>query len=145
MPTYTVHARPGTFTAAQYGALAGEITRLHSEHTGAPRSFVQTVFLPVEPGAHFIGAEPAGPRSVWVYGHIRSGRLPAVRTGIAVGITAAFEAVGEIPRQFIWVYLNALAHTDMVEFGTVLPAPGDEDAWVENMHPDVREHLRRLG
>ena len=61
MPSYTIYARPETFTGAQRAALARSVTAVHSEQTGAPRSFVQTIFLPVEPDAHFVGAEPAIP------------------------------------------------------------------------------------
>ena len=145
MPTYTVHARPETFTDNQRDALARSITVLHSELTGAPRSFVQTIFRPVEPGTHYIGAERTDPRGVWVYGHIRSGRAPLVRTAIAEGIRDALEAIAQVPRQFIWVYLNQLTHTDMIECGSVLPVPGDEAAWVEAMDPAIRDHLRALG
>jgi phenylpyruvate tautomerase PptA (4-oxalocrotonate tautomerase family) len=145
MPTYTVYARAGTFTSDQRDALARSITILHSEHTGAPRSFVQTVFLPVGPGDHYVGAEQTDPRGVWVYGHIRTGRAAEVRTAIAEAIRDALEATAQIPRQFIWVYLNELTHTDMIEFGSVLPVPGGEAAWVEAMDPAVRDHLLRLG
>jgi phenylpyruvate tautomerase PptA (4-oxalocrotonate tautomerase family) len=106
---------------------------------------VQTIFLPVAPGAHFIGAEPAHPRSLWVYGHIRSGRPAQVRTAIAEGITTAAEEVAGIPRQHIWVYLNELARTDMVEFGAVLPPPGEEAAWIDRLPPETRDHVRSLG
>jgi len=87
MPTYTIYARAETFTGGQRDALARAVTAAHSEHTGAPRSFVQTIFRPVEPGTHYIGAEPADPRGVWVYGHIRRGRSPEVRTALAEGLT----------------------------------------------------------
>ena len=145
MPTYTIYAQAETFTGRQRDALAQAITALHSQHTGAPRSFVQTIFLPVEPGTHYIGAEPTDPRGVWVYGHIRRGRPPEVRTAIAESIRDAIAAIARIPEQFIWVYLNELTHTDMIEFGSVLPVPGGEAAWVEAMDPAIRDHLRALG
>jgi hypothetical protein len=44
----------------------------------------------------------------------------------------------------MWVYLNELVHTDMIEFGSVLPVPG-EAAWVQAMDPAVRDHLLELG
>ena len=145
MPSYTVYTATGSLTTAQRAALAKSITALHSEHTGAPRSFVQTIFLPVAASAYFIGGEPADPRCIWVYGHIRQGRTEAVRTAMAESIVAAVENVAAIPRQCIWVYLNELARTDMIEFGSVLPAPGQESAWIESLSPDIRDHLRALG
>ena len=145
MPSYTVYARADAFTGDQRDALARSITTLHSEHTGAPRSFVQTIFLPIDPGTHYVGAEPTDPRGTWVYGHIRTGRSAEVRTAIATGIRDALEEIAQVPRQFIWVYLNELVHTDMIEFGSVLPLPGDEAAWVQAMDPPVRDHLLELG
>jgi phenylpyruvate tautomerase PptA (4-oxalocrotonate tautomerase family) len=145
MPSYTVYAQAGTFDDEQRDAVAGSITAVHSEHTGAPRSFVQTIFLPVEPGAHYVGARPTDPRGVWVYGHIRAGRTAEVRTAIAAGIADAVAGIAQIPRQFIWVYLNELVHTDMIEFGSVLPLPGGEADWVQAMDPAVRDYLLELG
>ena len=77
--------------------------------------------------------------------HIRSGRPAGIRTAIAVGIRDALETIAQIPRQSIWVYLNELVHTDMIEFGSVLPVPGGEAAWVLAMDPAVRDHLLELG
>lgn len=145
MPSYTVYAAAAALTPAQRAELAGSITALHSEHTGAPRSFVQTIFLPVPAGAWFIGAEPAGPRCVWVHGHIRQGRAENVRTAMAGDIAAAVQRVAGVPRQFVWVYLSELARTDMIEFGSVLPVPGQEAAWIEAMAPEIRDYLRALG
>lgn len=98
MPSYTVYSAEESLTDRQRAALSQAITTLHTAHTGAPWSFVQTIFLPVAPGAHIIGARPADPRCIWVYGHIRSGRMPAVRTALAGGIAAAAEQVAGIPR-----------------------------------------------
>jgi phenylpyruvate tautomerase PptA (4-oxalocrotonate tautomerase family) len=145
MPSYTVYAAAGALSSAQRAELAESITALHSEHTGAPRSFVQTIFLTVPADAYFIGAEPADPRCVWVYGHIRQGRAETVRTAMAEDMATAVQRVAGVPRQFVWVYLNELARTDMIEFGSVLPVPGQEATWIEAMDPEIRDYLRALG
>jgi phenylpyruvate tautomerase PptA (4-oxalocrotonate tautomerase family) len=145
VPSYIVYSAEESLTGEQRADLARAITALHSEHTGAPKSFVQTVFLPVAPGGHFIGARPADPRCVWIRGDIRGGRAAKVRTALADGIAAAAERVAGIPRQYVWVYLNELAHTDMIEFGSVLPVPGEEAAWIDAMDPEARDYLRSLG
>jgi hypothetical protein len=44
----------------------------------------------------------------------------------------------------VWVYLNELAHNDMVEFGRVLPEPGDEQAWMADPPSELRDHLVSL-
>ena len=60
-------------------------------------------------------------------------------------IRDALLSVGNIPAEFVWVYLDELAHSDMVEFGSVLPVPGAEAAWVEGLEPRIRDHVRDLG
>lgn len=145
MPTYVVHLRDEALSAGQRADLARAITGLHAENTGAPKSFVQTMFVPLLDGGHFIGGEPADARSVWVYGHIRSGRSEQVRTALVEGIRDAVVDAAGIPAECVWVYLNELTHTDMIEFGAVLPAPGGEDAWVRGLPPAVRDHLLSLG
>jgi phenylpyruvate tautomerase PptA (4-oxalocrotonate tautomerase family) len=145
MPTYTIHAASDCLPTGKRADLARAIAALHSEHTGAPRSFVQTIFLTVEPGTHFIGDQAAASGSVWVYGHIRSGRSTAVRTALAQAIASAIEESAGIPRHYIWVYLNELTCTDMIEFGAVLPQPGEEEGWVARLDPAVRDYLRSLG
>jgi hypothetical protein len=43
------------------------------------------------------------------------------------------------------VYLNDLARTDMVEFGHVLPEPGGEQAWVDELPSDLHKELATRG
>jgi hypothetical protein len=54
-------------------------------------------------------------------------------------------AIAAVPEASIWVYLCNLEPTDMVEFGHVLPAPGDEQAWFEGLPVDLQTYLRGLG
>ena len=144
MPTYVVHAAAEAFDPAQRDSLAAAITGVHHRRTGAPRSFVQTIFVDIPAGSHYIGGKPTHPRGVWVFGHIRGGRDTQARTGIALDIRDALLSLGNIPSEFVWVYLSELSHSDMVEFGSVLPVPGDEAAWIEGLEPEIRDHLRDL-
>jgi hypothetical protein len=45
----------------------------------------------------------------------------------------------------IWVYLCNLAPTDMVEYGHVLPRPGEEAAWYDRLPKPLQKSLLRLG
>jgi hypothetical protein len=58
------------------------------------------------------------------------------------------EEVGRITRvndQDIWVYLCNLAPTDMVEYGHVLPKPGEEAAWYDKLPQSLRDYLTTIG
>ena len=45
----------------------------------------------------------------------------------------------------IWVYVCNLVPTDMVEYGHVLPSPGEEQQWFSSLKPKLREYLKSLG
>src|SRR5258705_5721674 len=53
--------------------------------------------------------------------------------------------IAGINEDSIWVYLCNLEPTDMVEYGHVLPAPGDEQAWFENLPQSLKDYLAGLG
>ena len=121
------------------------VAQIHSRFTGAPVWFTQCVFHELDTDDHFIGGNPAPPDGVWVYGHIRAERSPSARTHILLAIRDHLTRVLQIPESVVWVYLNELSHTDMVEFGHVLPQAGDEQNWVNDLPADLRDHVAALG
>ena len=144
MPTYVCYTHRDQVTAAAKAQIAAGIARIHHQCTGAPIAFTQCVFRDLGPDEHFIGGRPSPGNGVWVYGHIRAARPGPVRNHILVGIRDLLRDVLKIPESVVWVYLNELAHTDMVELGRVLPAPGDEDRWLDQLPPELRDHLVAL-
>jgi phenylpyruvate tautomerase PptA (4-oxalocrotonate tautomerase family) len=141
MPTYTCTTRPSFLDEPRRAAIARAIKRAHAAATGAPTSFAQIVF---EERAHrFIGGEPAEAH-VMVRGDIRSGRAPAIRTGLAEAIAREVAGLAGLAAHEVWVYLNELAPGDMVEFGHVLPLAGEEDAWLAALPADLRAALVAL-
>lgn len=141
MPTYLCYSRPGALTSARRSDLAARLTALHSSTTGAPASFVQVVFRRLDPADHYIGGRPADQRSVWVYGLIRAGRTDEVINRLLTGIRDHVREGAGVPDELIWVYLTQLAPTHMIEFGHVLPAAGEEQAWLDALPPRLRERL----
>ncbi len=53
--------------------------------------------------------------------------------------------IAGIRQSEVWVYLCNLAPTDMVEYGHVLPAPGQEQAWFDALPADLQTYLVNLG
>lgn len=45
----------------------------------------------------------------------------------------------------IWVYLCNLEPTDMLEYGHVLPQPGEEADWFNRLPKPLRDYLAQLG
>ena len=144
MPTYVCSIRPGLLDDEAKAALAKAITRIHSEATGAPTFFVQVV-IDENPGrTRFLNGNPAEDH-VWIRAEIRAGRPEAVREGLAVALTKAAAKIAGVPDTDVWVYLCNLAPTDMVEYGRVLPVPGEEEAWTNALPADLRARLLPRG
>jgi phenylpyruvate tautomerase PptA (4-oxalocrotonate tautomerase family) len=141
MPTYLCYTHKGQTTAEQKLEIAAGIARIHSRFTGAPVAFCQCVFRSLERDEHFIGVRPAHGNAVFVYGHIRADRRGCTKNHILVGIRDLLVRVLTVPESVVWVYLNDLNHTDMVEFGHVLPQPGSEQGWVDALPAGLRDEL----
>jgi phenylpyruvate tautomerase PptA (4-oxalocrotonate tautomerase family) len=144
MPTYVCYTHRGQVAAAAKAEIAAGIARIHHEFTGPPIAFTQCIFRDLNPNDHFIGEQPAPKYGVWVYGHIRTGRTTSAKRHILLGIQDLLRHVLKVPDSVVWVYLNELAHNDMVEFGRVLPEPGDEQAWMADMPSELRDRLISL-
>jgi len=141
MPTYVCTTRPGLLDEHQRTAIAGAISRAHEAATGAPVFFAQVVFA--ETAHRYIG----GARSdahVMVRGDIRAGRSEDQRTGLIRAIARDVAEIAGAAADDVWVYLNELAPTDMIEFGHVLPKPGAEAAWLEALPSELRDRLAAL-
>jgi phenylpyruvate tautomerase PptA (4-oxalocrotonate tautomerase family) len=145
VPTYMCYVHKSEVTAEQKREIAEGIARIHSQSTGAPVSFCQCVFRSLESDEHFIGLQAAPHNGVFVYGHIRAERTSAAKNQILIGIRDLLTGMLNIPESVVWVYLNDLAHSDMVEFGRVLPEPGGEQGWVDGLPADLRDELATRG
>ena len=53
--------------------------------------------------------------------------------------------VTRISQEQIWVYLCNLEPTDMVEYGHVLPKPGQEKAWFDALPKSLQVYMKKLG
>lgn len=143
MPTYVCSVRPGLLSDAQKQSVASAITRIHNEATGAPTFFVQVV-INESATARFLGGEPAEGQ-VWIRGDIRAGRPASVRQAMMLAMMREVAAIAGVPESAIWVYLCNLEPTDMVEYGHVLPAPGEEQTWFDALPEDLKAYLVGLG
>jgi phenylpyruvate tautomerase PptA (4-oxalocrotonate tautomerase family) len=134
---------PKTLNNDQKDQIAAAIGRRHSEATGAPSFFVQVVIEESEATRRYIGGALSGTH-IWIRGDIRSGRPEAVRSALVFAIMKDVSAIAGVPESSIWVYLCNLAPTDMVEFGHVLPRPGEEQLWLESLSPSLQSYLAGL-
>lgn len=144
MPTYFVHASAGRLSPSEKAAIARDITRIHSEATGAQPFFAQVIFAEMPSGDHFMGGAPVRADGVFVYGHIRSGRSADRKTLLLRAIVDAIAEVTKMAPRHIWGYLTDLPPRQMIEYGHLLPEPGAEDVWLEALPPGDRAYLQSL-
>ena len=145
MPTYFCTSTNGRLTTEQKSKIAGEITRIHAEVTGAPGFFAQVIFHEVKPDDWFVGGAPLTHEHIFVHGHIRAGRAAVDKTRM---IKLMAEAVGRAAQvqsgRAVWVYLDELPPRQMIEFGHVLPEPGDETVWTAALPEQDRAFMQSI-
>jgi phenylpyruvate tautomerase PptA (4-oxalocrotonate tautomerase family) len=140
VPTYTCYSVKGHLSTENKRRAAGEITRIHNEITGAATFFAQVLFVELEAENYFVGGKPLKGRQVFLNGQIRAGRSAIDRTRLLMELHAALASSIEADANSVWVYLNDLPARDMIEYGHVLPEPGDESKWLAGL-PD-RDRIR---
>lgn len=144
MPTYVCSALAGVFDATKRSQATAMIARAHSEATGAPEFFVQTHFVDADAGHRYLGTVAVDDH-IWIRGDIRAGRSSEARTLLMRAIMEGVAGIAGVATDKVWVYLDELAPTNMIEYGHVLPAPGEEQAWFDALPAHLRVYLERLG
>src|ERR1700722_5804126 len=115
MPTYFCTTLEGRLTAEQKSRIAGEITRVHSEVTGAPSFFAQVIFQEVKPGNYFMGGAPLRHDQLFVYGLIRSGRASVDKSRMITLMATAVGAAANVENsRSVWVYVGELPARQMI-------------------------------
>lgn len=139
MPIYQCLVPAGSLDADRRADLADAITTVHASVTGAPRGFVHVVFTEYEPSDFFTAGRP-NTLSV-INGAIRAGRDRAERADLLTGLCEAWTSItGEHPRSVV-IGLNELDSTSVMEAGLIMPAPGEEAAWLERNRETLGEVL----
>ena len=144
MPTYVCSTAAGRLTPAQRAEIAKSITTIHSEEGRAPQYFVQILFNEVQSDSHFIGGKQATEGLIWIRADIRSGRTDEQKKAIMERIASDISASASISREDVWVYISDIPATGVLEFGQVLPHPGQEDAWFASMPTSLQTRLKSL-
>lgn len=144
MPTYVCYAAAGRLTLAQRARIATAITTIHAEEGVAPRYLVQVLFNEVQPDSHFIGGQPAPSGFIWIRADIRSGRTDAQKRAVMERIADEISASAEVGRDDVWIYVSDIPATGVLEFGCVLPPPGQEDTWFASLPKELQTRLKAL-
>lgn len=133
MPTYTLTVPSNLLNDSQKSAVAEAVTRTHNRVTGAALFFAQVIIHEVPPGNYFVGGKPLNGRQAFLQGQIRGGRSALDRKQLLLGLRDAVVHACGLVQSDVWVYLIDLPARDLVEYGHILPEPGDEAAWMESL------------
>ena len=91
-----------------------------------------------------MGGAPLRGHQAFVHGQIRGGRTAESKDALISQILAAVSEASELERNRIWIYLVDIPARQMVEFGHVLPEPGDEPAWMAALPETDRKMMQIL-
>ena len=141
MPTYTVTVANLSLSAQQKSQIAEAITAAHNAQTGAPRFFAQVLFYAANEGEHFVGGRANTAPQVYVHGLVREGRSIEIKQALMSQMLEEIAQIVDITTEDVWIYLQDIPATQMIEFGRFLPAPGDEAEWEKGMSPKKRASL----
>ncbi len=135
MPTYTVTVANLSLSPQQKSQIAEAITAAHSTQTGAPRFFAQVLFSIANEGDHFVGGRVNTAPQVYVHGLVREGRTIEIKQALMSQMLEEIAQIVDITAEDVWIYLQDIPATQMMEFGRFLPAPGEEAEWEKGMTP----------
>jgi phenylpyruvate tautomerase PptA (4-oxalocrotonate tautomerase family) len=141
MPTYTVTVANLSLSLQQKSQIAEAITTAHNAQTGAPRFFAQVLFFSTHEGEHFVGGRVNEAPQLYVHGLVREGRPTEVKQALMTQMLGAIAEIAGVTAEDVWIYLQDIPATQMIEFGRFLPAPGDEAEWEKEMTPEKRSSL----
>ena len=124
MPVYQFTAPTGTATLEHKAEIAGAVTRVHSELTGAPARYVHCSFDAMPAGSIYIAGEET--TSARMIGLIRSGRSEALRGRLIHGIADAWSEITGEPTEALAIFLHEIPGANAFEYGAIMP-DADQD------------------
>ena len=144
MPTYTVTNSNFNLSSKQQKNLAEEITKVHNVVTGANTYFAQVIFNKTKKDNHFMGGKKVKEPSLFLLGQIRAGRSKEVKDKLIVDLKDVLIKNSKLDETQVWVYINDLPPSQMIEYGAVLPESGKEREWFNNLSRKLKDKLSKI-
>ena len=144
MPTYTVTNSNFNLSSRQQKKLAEGITKVHNVVTGANTYFAQVIFNKTKKNNHFMGGKKVKEPSIFLLGQIRAGRSKEVKDNLIADLKNVLLKNLKLDETQIWVYINDLPPSQMIEYGAVLPESGKEKQWFANLPIKLKKKLAAI-
>ena len=144
MPTYTVTNSNFNISSKQQKKLAEGITKVHNVVTGANTYFAQVIFNKTKKNNHFMGGKKVKEPSLFLLGQIRAGRSKELKDKLILDLKNVLVKNSKLDETQVWVYINDLPPTQMIEYGAVLPESGKEKEWFANLPIKLKKKLEAI-
>ena len=144
MPTYTVTNSNFNLSSRQQKKLAEGITKVHNVVTGANTYFAQVIFNKTKKNNHFMGGKKVKEPSLFLLGQIRAGRSKEVKDELISDLKHVLIKNSKLDETQVWVYINDLPPSQMIEYGVVLPDSGKEKEWFANLPVKLKKKLAAI-
>ena len=144
MPTYTVTNSNFNISSKQQKKLAEGITKVHNVVTGANTYFAQVIFNKTKKNNHFMGGKKVREPSLFLLGQIRAGRSKEVKDKLISDLKYVLVKNSKLDETQVWVYINDLPPSQMIEYGAVLPESGKEKEWFSNLTVKLKKKLAAI-
>ena len=144
MPTYTLTNSNFNLTSKQQKNIAEGITKIHNVVTGANTYFAQVIFNKTKKNNHFMGGKKVKEPSLFLLGQIRTGRSKKVKDRLISDLKNVLVKKSKLDETQVWVYINDLPPSQMIEYGVVLPESGKETEWFRNLSSRLKKKLSTI-
>ena len=144
MPTYTVTNSNFNLSSRQHKKLAEGITKVHNVVTGANTYFAQVIFNKTKKNNHFMGGKKVKEPSLFLLGQIRAGRSKEVKDKLISDLKHVLVKNSKLDETQVWVYINDLPPSQMIEYGAVLPESGKENEWFTSLSSKLKKKLSAI-
>jgi phenylpyruvate tautomerase PptA (4-oxalocrotonate tautomerase family) len=144
MATYSVNYAGISPTTHQKFTLARAITRIHADVTGAEAYFAQVIFRQLDLHDCFIGGALLDEPHIFLNGQIRQGRSEQMKKQLLVELEVAIQTITALAGHQIWAYIDEIVPGQMIEYGQILPAVGDDGAWFSTLPVAIQKKLNYL-
>ncbi len=144
MATYSIYYAGLSLNTHQKFTLSKAITKIHAEVTGAEAYFAQLIFKELDLHDFFIGGVLLDEPHIFLNGQIRAGRSEQTKKQLLVELEIAIQSVSKIASHQIWAYIVEIAPGQMIEYGQVLPAVGQDSVWFSTLPASIQTKLNYL-
>jgi len=141
MATYSVHYAGLSLTTHQKFTLAKAITKIHADVTGAEAYFAQVIFKQLDLHDCFIGGVLLDEPHIFLNGKIRDGRSEQTKKQLLVELEVAIQSTTKLSGHQIWAYIDDIVPSQMIEYGQILPAVGDDSIWFSTLPTSIQKKL----